>query len=285
MKLIQKNTESLINRRVDITRKEIPVLDSSWHYHKEYELLLITKSTGIRFVGDRVSRFYPGDLTLVGPYLPHLWRNDPDYYSEDETNKVKTIIVKFTRDFIGEQTMNNPEFKNIRALLEYSRSGVTFGMHTSEALHEEIVGLIDQSPSQQVIRLLDILDRLSGSKERLMLSTTDMRQFTSDQSQRLDSVIKFISDRYSEDIGLDDVATVACMTTNSFCRFFKNKTNKSFTRFLNEVRIRNATRILVQEDHPVAEVSSMVGYQSITNFNRQFKMIMGTTPQCYRESV
>ena len=285
MKLIQKNTESLINRRVDITRKEIPVLDSSWHYHKEYELLLITKSTGIRFVGDSVSRFYPGDLTLVGPYLPHLWRNDPDYYSEDDTNKVKTIIVKFTRDFIGEQTMNNPEFKNIRALLEDSRFGVTFGMHTSEALHEEIVGLIDQSPSQQVIRLLDILDRLSGSKERLMLSTTDMRQFTSDQSQRLDSVIKFISDRYSEDIGLDDVATVACMTTNSFCRFFKNKTNKSFTRFLNEMRIRNATRILVQEDHPVAEVSSMVGYQSITNFNRQFKMIMGTTPQSYRESV
>ncbi len=102
---------------------------------------------------------------------------------------------------------------------------------------------------------------------------------------RLDGVIKYISDNYAEDIDLNDVADVACMTTNSFCRFFKSKTNKSFIQFLNEVRIRNASRILVQEDYQVSEVCAIVGYKLTTNFNRQFKPIMGSTPLGFREGM
>ena len=61
-------------------------------------------------------------------------------------------------------------------------------------------------------------------------------------------------------------------------------TNKSFTRFLSEVRIRNATRLLVQEKMPISEVCYKVGYNSITNFNRQFKNIIGCTPKAYRQA-
>ena len=85
MKLILKNAESSDNQRLSITKKEIPCLDSSWHYHAQYELLYISQSNGIRFVGDNVSQFFPGDLVLVGPYLPHLWRNDASFYKENNT--------------------------------------------------------------------------------------------------------------------------------------------------------------------------------------------------------
>ena len=112
-----------------------------------------------------------------------------------------------------------------------------------------------------------------------------MRQYATGTSQRLDAVIKYISDHYTSDISLQDVADIACLTTNSFCRFFKKMTNKSFTQFLNEIRIRNASRLLIQENLPVSEVSDMVGYNSITNFNRQFKQIMGCTPQAYRHAI
>lgn len=285
MKLILKNTESSLDGRLNITKKEIPCLDSSWHYHDQYELLYISKSNGIRFVGDSVSQFFPGDLVLVSPYLPHLWRNDASYYMEDDTNKVKTIIIKFSKDFIGEGTFNLAEFTDINNLFEQAKFGVSFGNKISKALHNELIQIIDLTPAQQLIKLLDILCRLSNTDDKKILSSSDMRQYTTDSSDRLDTVIKFVSDNYASDISLNDVADIACMTTNSFCRFFKKMTNKSFTQFLNEIRIRNASRLLVQEDIPVSEVCYMVGYNSITNFNRQFKEIMGNTPNSYRNAI
>ena len=123
MKLVIKNDDTLQNRRLNILEKEKPCLDSEWHYHAEYELIYITKSFGIRFVGDDVSPFNPGDLVLVGPSLPHLWRNDASYYNDaiNETS-VKTIVTKFTRNFIGEGTFDNPEFSGILKLLHKSSS-------------------------------------------------------------------------------------------------------------------------------------------------------------------
>ncbi len=286
MKLVLKNdTDGSLNERLDITRKEIPCLDSSWHYHAQYELLYISKSSGIRFVGDSVSQFAPGDLVLVGPYLPHLWRNDPSFYKEEDVNKVKTIVIKFTKNFIGEGTFNLPEFLGINKLLELSKFGVSFGDHVSHKLHSDLVGIIDLSPAKQTILLLEILHRLSLAEDKNVLSSTDMRQYTTDNSDRIDEVIKYISNNYANAISLEDVSEVACMTTNSFCRFFKKTTNKSFTEFLNEVRIRNASRLLAQEEMQVSEICYSVGYNSITNFNRQFKKIMGHTPKNYRQSM
>jgi len=284
MKLIRKNTDRFENERLNITMKEIPCLDSSWHYHPQFELLYISQSFGIRFVGDSVSQFSPGELVLVGPNLPHLWRNDPSYYKEGDENRVKTIVIKFSRNFVGEGTFNNPEFLNIGQMLDESKFGISFGSIISRKLHNDLIGIIDLSPAEQSIKLLTILLSLSQSEDKYVLSSTDMRQYTTDNSQRIDDILKFISDNYSNDIGLDDVAEVACMTTNSFCRFFKRMTNKSYTQFLNEVRIRNAARLLVQEDNlSVSEVADIVGYTSITNFNRQFKQILNKTPRDYRQ--
>lgn len=285
MKLILKNTDSPLKERLDITRKEIPCLDSSWHYHAQYELLYISKSHGIRFVGDSVSQFLPGDLVLVGPYLPHLWRNDPSFYKEDDTNKVKTIVLKFSKDFIGEGTFKLPEFSDIDKLLEESKFGVSFGESVSSFFHSDLIGIIDLPAASQTIKLLDILYQLSLTDDKKVLSSTDMRQYTTDNSERIDAVIKYISNNYSNYISLEDVSEVACMTANSFCRFFKKMTNKSFTEFLNEVRIRNASRLLAQENMQVSEICYSVGYNSVTNFNRQFKKIMGHTPKDYRQSI
>ncbi|HUX58952.1 MAG TPA: AraC family transcriptional regulator [Bacteroidales bacterium] len=282
MKLILKNTESFVNERINITKKEIPCLDSSWHYHAQYELLYISKSFGIRFVGDNVSHFFPGELVLVGPYLPHLWRNDPSYYKENDSNRVETIVVKFTRNFMGEGTFNYPEFSGINNMLEQSKFGISFNKRSSESLNDELIGIIDLSPAEQSIKLLEILFRLSKADNKKVLSFTDMRQYTTENSHRIDAVLKYISDNYSSEISLNDVSDISCMTTNSFCRFFKKFTNKSFIKFLNEVRIRNAARLLAQEDLPISEICDMVGYKSITNFNKQFKQITGSTPKGYR---
>lgn len=284
MKLVLKNTESY-NKRINVVKNELPCLDASWHYHSEYELLLITKSNGIRFVGDSVSQFLPGDLVLVGPYLPHLWRNDVSFYKDNESINVKTIVTKFTKDFLGEGTFDIPEFIEIKKLLEQSKYGISFGKETSDRLKSDIVALHELPPAKRCIELLNILFLLSETNDKSVLSHSDMRQYTTENSDRIDTVLKYISDNYTGNIHLSDVAGVACMTTNSFCRFFKKTTNKSFTRFLNEVRIRNASRILIQENLPISEVGYLVGFNSITNFNKQFKEIMGHPPKSFRETL
>ena len=144
------------------------------------------------------------------------------------------------------------------------------------------MGIVDLSPAEQSIKLLDLLCRLSRAEDKKILSSTDMRQYTTEHSQRIDMILKYISDNYAQEINLKDVSDIACMTTNSFCRFFKKITNKSFTEFLNEIRIRNAARLLIQEDLSIAEICNLVGYNSITNFYRQFVQIMHTTPKGYR---
>jgi len=285
MKLVLKNTSEAAGRRINLFKKEMPCLDTSWHYHPEFELLYISQSTGIRFVGDSVAQFHPGDLVLVGAYLPHLWRNDASYYEEEEAQEVKTIVLKFMQNFIGEGTFNNPEFSAIKRMLDRSKYGICFGKEVSDELHDDLMEIVNLPPAAQSIKLLEMLSQLSTTTNQQVLSSTDMRQYTTDNTQRIDTVIKFISDNYANYITLQDVADIACLTTNSFCRFFKKMTNKSFTCFLNEVRIRNASRILVQKDLPVSDVCYMVGYRSITNFNKQFKQIMGNTPQAYRQKI
>lgn len=285
MKLVIKNNESSVNKRLTVVKKELPCLDAEWHYHPEFELLYISQSNGIRFVGDSVSHFSPGDLVLVGSYLPHLWRNDISYYKKKEKTSVKTIVTKFTRDFIGSNTFDNPEFLEIDKLLAESNYGVSFGSKVSKELHNDLIKLSNLSPAEQSIKLLNILHRLSKVKDKTLLSSSDMRQFSKQKSYRIDNVIKYISDNYTLNMRLEDVAEIACMTPNSFCRFFKRMTNKSFTEFLNEVRIRNAARLLIQENLPVSQVCYAVGYNSITNFNKQFKQIIGTTPNSYRQNL
>ncbi|MBU2912751.1 MULTISPECIES: AraC family transcriptional regulator [Reichenbachiella] len=285
MKLVLKESDTL-NERLNITKKEVPCLDSSWHYHAQFELIYISRSSGIRFVGDSVSQFTPGDLVLVGSYLPHLWRNDISYYGEEDTEKkVKTIVIKFTQDFLGKETFDLPEFAPVSELLSMSKFGVCFGKRISHKLQSSIIGITELNPAEQSVRLLDLLCKLSSTPDKTLLSSSDMRQYTSDNSDRLDDVLKFISDNYSGSITLQDVSDVACMTTNSFCRFFKRMTNKSFTQFLNEVRVRNASRLLIQQELPISEICYKVGYSSITNFNKQFKQVLKQTPQQYRKSL
>lgn len=287
MKLVIKNNDTFNNKRLNVIKKEDPCLDAKWHYHLEYELLYASSSFGIRFVGDNVAPFNPGDLVLVGSYLPHLWRNDMAHYSQDnlEETKVETIVTKFTKDFIGEDTFENPEFSDIAKLLNDSKYGISFGEDVGAKLGKDLLELPNLSRPEQGIQLLNILYQLSKTSDKNYLSSTDMRQYATEHSKRIDGVIKYISDNYSKKITLNDVSGVACMTTNSFCRFFKKMTNKSFTQFLNEVRIRNASRLLVQENVSVSSVCYAVGYNSITNFNKQFKQIMGTTPKNYRVSL
>lgn len=283
MRLVEKNQRQPLSASFNAYERNIPCFDDAWHYHSQYELIYITRSSGMRFVGDSVSKFLPGDLVLTGPNLPHVWRNNPSYYKGADDREVKTIIIKFENDFLGESFFNSPEFVQIHEMLDLARRGLFFG-HNDE-VRKDISQLLNKDGVERVLSLLGILNKLSKMKDRKVLSSSDMTQVLLDKKNRLDSIIKHISDNYASPLTLEDVSSLACMTPNSFCRYFKNMTNKPFSTFLNEVRIQNAMRLISIDKENIKDISFDVGYKSVTNFNRQFKKVVDMTPMQYRQSL
>src|SRR6056297_1610554 len=181
MKLVVKDTTNKADSCFDIKEQTVPCLDGSWHFHAEYELILITKSSGIRFVGDNVSQFLPGDLVLVGPNLPHLWRNNPAYYDEDSQKSVRTFVLKFHPDFLGKDIFRIYEFSRIEALLDKAKYGIHFSTETSQKLKKQIISLVKLKGADKVIQLLQILNELSRNTDYALLSKSDMSQNIADK--------------------------------------------------------------------------------------------------------
>jgi AraC-like DNA-binding protein len=90
---------------------------------------------------------------------------------------------------------------------------------------------------------------------------------------------------YAEAITLDDVAKAAFMTSESFCRYFKKHTGNTFVTFLNEIRINEACKILTANKFEnISSAAYKCGFKSITNFNRVFRSVTGSSPREYMES-
>ncbi|MFY0651631.1 MAG: helix-turn-helix domain-containing protein [Cyclobacteriaceae bacterium] len=278
MELLYKKEENAPSGSFFVNRVQEPVLDINWHFHEEFEIIYIIKGRGIRLVGDNLSSFRSGELVLVGPNIPHLWRTTKNLSAVDR------IIIKFDELPGGVNLFSIPEFAKIKTLLKKSETGVSFGMDTVEKVERQIIELSTMEGVSKWTCLLDILNVLSLDINTENLSSPYLKIASNNtEENRLSKVISYISENYNKDIVLDNVADIASMTIQSFCRFFKKRTNKTFIQFLNEYRIGKACVLLVENKMTISEICYELGYNSTTNFNRVFKRQYSCTPMEYRK--
>ena len=90
---------------------------------------------------------------------------------------------------------------------------------------------------------------------------------------------------YSKKITLDEIASEANLSSTAFCRYFKSRTNKTFVGFLNEIRIGNACKLLMEKEKSASEICYESGFNNLTNFNIQFRKIKGLTPLQYQSQL
>lgn len=257
---------------------------SPWHYHPEYELILVTESTGKRFIGDNISDFGPGDLVLLGPGIPHTYRNSEEYYREDSPLRAKSIVIHFSEASLGSDLLNLPEAKPICRLLQRSRQGLAINEETNEAVSKKIKEIITQKGLQRWRTLLDILGLLAESTQLEPISRTLQVAFNKKDSARLCHVLDWITLNYSSPIRLADAAQVAGMHENAFSRFFVQRTRKTFSVYIQEMRLQKAARLLVEDEISVTEICYECGYNNISNFNRQFLNYYRMSPAAYRKT-
>jgi AraC-like DNA-binding protein len=234
----------------------LPYIKIGWHFHPEYELTLFTESTGKRFIGDHTDNFGPGDLLLIGPHLPHYMRNDEIYYKNDPSLRIRAIVIHFSKDFIGEKFFDIPEMVPVKKLLQNSARGIQIYGDTQKKISTMMEQLLELNSYERLMCLLDILQCIARSHEQHLLSSLGYQNssFSLNDAERINSVFDYLLQNFTEEVSLSVVASHIHMNTSAFCKFFKNRTGKTFSQILNEIRIGHAWKVFIVEGLSVSEV-------------------------------
>ncbi len=256
---------------------ELPNFEFKWHYHPEYELTLITESSGKRIIGDSHESFVPGDLVLIGPELPHTWSNEVR-----AGKKSSAVVIQFSSDFIR-RFANLYECRHILTLLEQSGRGSFFPNPTPE-ITRGILELPDKKGLEKITSLLLILEKLSEVGSVALSSTVYSGSRNPENASRINKVCRYVYENASEKIALEEAASLVSLSKSAFCKFFLRNMNTSFSDYVNEIRIANACLLLNDTDLTVREIASDAGFESLTYFNRVFLKKKGLSPVRFRNT-
>jgi len=269
------------NSAITVKRNSYPNFLKLWHYHQELELVSIIKSTGTRFIGDSINKFQPKDVVLIGRNLPHMWLNDPQYFEENSTLKAEAISIHFKEDFLGDVFLNLPEMKSVLQLLKKAEQGVQF-INVSKKLRQLIEQLNTESGFNKTYQFIAILHELSIYNDYTLLASSGyVNSLQQEDSALSNQVIAYIFKNFNKEISLKKVAEISKMNTSAFSRSFKRVHRKTFSKYVNEIRIGYACKLLIENDLNISAIAYETGFNNLSNFNRQFKMIKKISPSAY----
>lgn len=262
----------------------LPYINNRWHYHPEVELICFQQGTGTQFVGDHIKRFGPGDIVLVGANLPHYWRYDDAYFSGKKKDTVYSIVIHFSTHFWGDAFLNLPETKSIKQVLEKAKRGIMVHPKDGEVIQSLIKKTNASQGIERIIALLECLSYLGHIPRPTLLSSISFQQtFSETESERMHAIYDFALSNFREKLYLDKIAAVAGLVPNSFCRYFRCRTGKTFTRFLTEIRVGYACKFLIENKLSIKQLCAESGFNNAAGFYKSFKEITGKTPQEYQK--
>lgn len=257
--------------------------DPVWHAHSEYQLFVVLEGTGTRFIGDSIKAFKPGELILTGPHLPHVWRSDDIYFDRRGESKTSGIVIYLNENFLGEHFLDKEEMILLKKLFNKSMRGLEFYGPKKVQVITMMKELVHLKGIQSVIHLLHILEILAGTKEYHYISTKAYEDaFDQHETDRLNKVYEYAFQNFRRKVTLEDLAALLHMTPTSFSRYFTMKNNKPFSRFISEIRIKHACKMLTESDESIAQICYDCGFNTLSNFNKQFKEIMLKKPTQYK---
>lgn len=266
---------------ISIRKDELPNFYRHWHYHDEYELVYIHKSSGLSYVGDNISPYFPGDLVLLGSCLPHIWMDEYDETADPEKQAIATII-HIQKKFVHSDFFQFSSMSKIKQLFMHSARGIRFlGFKNIASRLEE---LHKSSAADRMILMLKLLNQLCEHQNRKLLSSTYYRLPESKRhDDRLSKIHDYILQHFREKITLQELSDIARMTPPAFCNFFKDKNRISVFTYINDLKIGYSCRLLIETDWNIDLVAYRSGYNNTTFFNRKFKEKMQLTPKAYRK--
>lgn len=256
--------------------------DHPWHFHPEFELSWVMTSHGTRYVGDYVQPYAPGEVVLYGPNLPHCSRNDGG-----SGEPVEHITIQFIPACLGQDFFEIPEATSIKRLLEESRGAVMFAP-TAAALVGPLMMEIEQlSGMSRLVKLIEVLDRLSRVERRALITPSYTNQVVVDQKlvERLAHVQRYIDEHFRGIVRQAELAGQLDMSAPAFSKFVRSATGNTFMGLVKLARINEACRLLANGSERITDIALDSGYQHTSHFDRHFRELKGVSPSDYRRKL
>lgn len=286
MKAIEQRLPKEYDKSFIVFREQGQFFPCPWHYHPEYELVLITSSTGRRMVGDHIGYFNENDLVFMGAGLHHVWLNDEEYITGEAKEPADGIVIQFVENFLGDKFMNIPEMENLKKILKLSAHGMVILGKTRERINTIMKKMPQMCGLERLSALMSIFNILSQTKEYELLASPGFVQKSGlNESDRTSKITEYIMRNFDSDISLPEIASKSNMAITTFCNFFKENYRVTFVEYLNTVRIGYACKLIAEKDKNVVEIAYECGFKNLANFNRQFKKIKNMTPTDYRRTI
>lgn len=267
-----------------VRRDLVPYINNRWHYHPEIELIHFKKGEGTQFIGDSIKRFKSGDIVMVGAHLPHYWRFDDLFFEEDTRVQADIRVAHFCENFWGEQFLHLPENVNIKTVLEKAKRGIQITGKTRQQVAELLERLLHTDGSERIIILMEALMTIGDCKQLTTLSSIGFKHDLVDaENERVNAIYDYSLKNYKRKIQLEEIAAVANISPNSFCRYFKSRTRKTYSQFLIEIRVGQACKLLIENNLSIKQLCYESGFNNFTSFHKYFKMITGKSPLTYQK--
>ena len=251
------------------------------HRHKEFELNFIQNGRGVRrIVGDSVEEIGDFELVLIGGAdLEHVWEQGK-CLSKD----IREITIQFSGDIFGTELLSKNQFASIRRMLRRAEHGLVFPIATIMKVYSVLDTLADENERfVQFLKSLYVLYELSISDgSRVLASSSFAHSARNVESRRVEKVKQYIHDHYAEPLKLADLAALVGMSPVSFSRFFRQRTGRTLSDYIVDIRLGYAARMLVDSTKNISEICYECGFNNLSNFNRTFKAKRNYTPRDFR---
>jgi len=255
----------------------LPILGEGthWHYHPEMELTLFSEGTGTRFVGDNIEPFGAGDLVLLGEKLPHYWHT---------LGHSSGISVQWhfpeSHPFWA-----FPENVPLAALFKKAGRGLHLGGRLARVVSGLIAVLASCSGTQQLGGLLNLLGAIAQGTEaesRFLSVRSFALSAESQHQQAVAEAVRYLVANFREQLRLEDVLQLTGMSKPTFARQFKQHSGRTFSEFVNGLRLQAACLELAQSTRSILDIALGCGFSQVSFFNRFFRRSFQCSPSEYR---
>ncbi len=248
------------------------------HWHPEVELVYGIGGKTAVTVGDKSHVLKAGEMLLIAPRLLHSYRAITQSV-EYEAAVFDMSLFRFRGAHFFDEEITKPLMRG-----ELTFPGLIDESHECHKILRPVVSrFFNEDRDSKAAAFADLVTLLSILSEKGFLT----RVSSEDSEGRYDDIkrsIRYMDDHFSQKITLAKLASIANMSPNYFCAYFKAKTGVSAFEQLNYIRIDKACDMLLDRDSSIVDIAESCGYENVGYFIRKFKEIRGCTPSVYRKS-